>query len=160
VPLPVDVELPPARLPGQIVIADADVDDANWPRDQAMPPIHDVIGALALARSLGQGIAEEICMPRIEEDVAEAERAIARPEGKGLHRGAVPFLGKAASLVRPPQQRKRNRHAGTEESEPHGLARIWKDLNGGVDRGSASSVDTMEFRPSDAPFPTDLRGPF
>ena len=159
-------ELTPARLPGQIVIAES---EESWAARPALMP--RVFGASLLPGTVEESEAVLARMPLVRDDdpapmpPAEAVRELLPPPGVADaddkvhddhpgHPSCPRFGGRLPVL--PKTIKGRDNLSGTEECEP-----LLPKQREGLSPRRTTNVDTAEFRPSDAGLNrSDLRGPF
>lgn len=181
------VELPPARLPGQIVIDEPT--EGEVVRAAVMPRLRDAVGLQPLPGRVEESEAELVPMPPVRDDIermpmphveeecerlpsptAEDEEAecpcrtsppTVREDTPRTPPAGLPLLETRDGKLRPPTSIKGRDGArpGSEECEPSGV--VPQTLPQALLSPRRRHIDTAEFRPSDAALiRTDLRGPF
>ena len=183
--LPVVTALPPALLPGQIVVQAAEeVRDILPSESAAMPPVRDLVGVRFFPASVEASEIEMAPMPRAaDEPIAsmpyaeEMPPAVAPPADPDRSEPASPgqasketCTGSCDSAVpsrsapehkTPDSGLNQENYGGGGESEtPDTAGCPARTKQNGKDKTRPAGIDTMEFRPSDAVFPIHEPGPF
>jgi hypothetical protein len=194
---------PPALLPGQIVVRQEEDPPALGAFGELLPlkplpPVRDLVGATPLPGAAEDSEAEEVAMPRAEDDTlpampaaddvdrdccdAPAKRMAAKDVPEKGEDGFWGALWQGSGAGNPEKKEKADEpayphfdgrmpcvprtikgtegHPGVEECDGSHALRSVRPLQGNPESPKHYNVDTMEFRPSDAPFGSDLRGPF